>query len=176
MGSRVWNDGRRGVPGPVYARAGGGPAREAGRRGDRSGAAAGLGLVVAAAVLLLAGPAEAQRAAGVGAFVEVPAVAQLDVQPVAVSGGETGERSGLLRIRVRANHTWKLMVTAVPGAGVVEVRSSGTGHAATHRLQPGSETSIAAGGRGSFVLEVEYRWDSGARATELPFTYTLASG
>ena len=176
MRSRVWNDGRGGVPGPVYARAAGGAVREAGRREGRSRAVVGLGLVLAAAVLLLAGPAEAQRTSGVSAFVQVPAVAQLDVQPVAVSGGEAGVRSGLLRIRVRANHAWKLVVTAVPGAGVVEVRSSGPRGAATHRLQPGSETPVAAGGRGSVVLEVEYRWDPGTRWTELPLTYTLSSG
>lgn len=171
MRSSVWDDRRPVPPGPVYAGRAAGGASGSARRGGR--ALALLGPVLVAA-LLLAGPAEAQRSSGGGAFIQVPAVAQLEVEPVAASGGETGAGSGMVRIRVRANHAWKLLVTAAPGGGAVEVRTTGPAGGATHRLRPGSETVVATGGRGSVVIEVEYRGDPGSEPG-LPLTYTLAS-
>lgn len=136
-------------------------------------------LVLSLSILLLsASQVAAQRSATARAVVHVPTVSQLDVQPVSSSPASSSDtRTGLLRVRVRANHHWKVIV-AVP-AGLDEpvwVRVAGSGEGGSYRLEPGAETVIAAGDGGETEVRVEYRWDAAESDEQaVPLTYTLAS-
>lgn len=130
-------------------------------------------------LLFVASPVSAQDAVTGGAFVQVPAVSELDVEAggssvVATSSGV--ERSGVFRIRVRANHSWKVVLTAPVGAGgTVWVRASGD--VEYRPLEPGMETVVASGERGEAVIAVDYRLegDSVTEVAAVPLTYTLGS-
>lgn len=139
-------------------------------RWERTWSVAAFGLF---GLLFVASPLAAQRAVSGGAFVQVPAVSELDVEV-----GGSAESSGVFRIRVRANHPWKVVLTApVDVGGTVWVRVTGAGEAAYRPLEPGLETVVASGERGAASIEIEYRLE-GARASEVtgvPLTYTLGS-
>lgn len=127
--------------------------------------------------VLMASPASGQRAVSGSALVQVPPVSQLDVETRerAVPAG-TDTRAGVFRVKVRANHGWKVLLAASPSmGGEIRVRDPETGE--YRRLEAGLETVIASGDRGEVILEVEYRWDpaSPEAGASLPLTYTLAS-
>lgn len=137
-------------------------------------------VVVSAAFLTFPAVLSAQRVATGRAVVEVPSVAQLDVEshdPV-VEATSSGQETGVFQIRVRANHTWKVVLAAPVGTEApVWVRVRGEAGTDYRRLDPGSETVVASGQGGERVLEVEYRWEPAASTTvaSIPLTYTLAS-
>lgn len=155
--------------------------------GSRTGAVASYRAIRASAsavllvgMILVAGPASGQRVAMANALVQVPAVSELDVV-LAVSGtsGETGVESqaGVFRVRVRANHGWRLVVaTAADAEGTVWVRNAADGSVAYQPLEPGMELGVASGDRGETVLDVEYRIETGTAGSigSHPLTYTLA--
>lgn len=130
-------------------------------------------------LLLSAAPAEAQRRATGRAVVQIPTVSQLDVQPVTTTLASSSDvRTGLLRVRVRANHEWKVVVAVPTGLDkAVWVRAVGGAATDYRRLEPGTETVIASGDRGETEIRIEYRWDDrgSAEGAALPLTYTLAS-
>lgn len=143
---------------------------------DQRAAVSLAGVLSLAAVAFTASPAAAQHTTQGGAFVQVPAVSQLEVEAVEPTAGESGAESGVYRIRVRANHAWRILVTAAAGAeGSIRVRT-GSGSTA-YRLEPGREAVIASGERGATVVEVEYQWQpSQARVGSAPpLIYTLFS-
>lgn len=140
----------------------------------------GLPALLMAAVLApawAATPCTAQRTAQSAAFVQVPSVSQLDVVSHESLAREGGTEAGVFRIRVRANHPWKVVLSAASGAdGEVWVRSSTDGAGSFNRLDAGAEAVVATGGRGLTVVEIEYRREvvEGSVAA-LPLIYTLAS-
>ncbi len=67
--------------------------------------------------------------------------------------------AGLQRVRVRANHPWRIYVMAPESGQAVWVRSDG---GAYRELEPGAEAALAAGGRGETTVEVAYRTEAGA--------------
>lgn len=165
MGLRAALDGKR------YRRTGGWP----------GGALCASAVLVSSLALLLAvSPVTAQRTATSAAVVQIPPVSELYVEStVGVPATASEPGAGVFRIRVRANHAWKVTLGASVGAGEgVWIRATGTDGSGEYvRLEPGMETVVGTGGQGEAVLEVEYRVESGAAPTvaALPLTYTLAS-
>jgi hypothetical protein len=122
----------------------------------------------------------AQTTATARASVRVGTVSQLDVQAY---GGETtsatAETSSLrtetLRLHVRANHEWKVVLGVGFDAGPVWVCVEGTSDC--ERLAPGTDAVVAAGAAGEVVEGLEVRWDASTYPdiASLPMTYTLAA-
>ena len=147
------------------------------------------------ALLLSASSAAAQRAVAARAVVHVPTVSQLDVEPVATprpsttgasttgasatgasatGASATGALAGVLRLHVRANHRWELMLTVPTGVGAVRVRR--TGATEFERLEPGATMVVARGARGSETVALEYRCEGAASVQQgLPVRPTLAA-
>jgi hypothetical protein len=82
------------------------------------------------------------------------------------------------RVRVRANHRWKVVLSAESGAAAaVWVRTvDGNGASMSQYVEPGADIEVAAGDRGDRVVEVEVRWEASAypSAASLPIRYSLA--
>ncbi|MFO7893912.1 MAG: hypothetical protein R6U63_09265 [Longimicrobiales bacterium] len=146
--------------------------------GSRRGRAMRASTVFAPVLaVLLAGPLGAQQSATSTAVVQVPSISQLDVASHERLAAEAGEQAGVFRIRVRANHAWKVVVTAPVGIdGSVYVRATEHGPVEYRRLDPGAETVVASGGRGEVLVEVEYRREGDAAViASAPLIYTLAA-
>lgn len=155
-------------------------------RGRLPGAAPGRApcvsaLLVAALVSLLsASSAAAQRAVAARAVVHVPTVSQLDVEPLSVprasapGASTTGALTGMLRLHVRANHRWQVMLTAPTGVDAVWVRRAGATE--FERIEPGATMVFARGARGSETVALEYRCEGAvSRQQGLPLRPTLAA-
>ncbi|MGK7312779.1 MAG: hypothetical protein ACN0LA_11130 [Candidatus Longimicrobiales bacterium M2_2A_002] len=143
------------------------------------GAAPGRGarfpLLLAVLILLLsASTAAGQRAVTARAVVHVPTVSQLDVEPVSTAQPPVnGARSGMLRLHVRANHRWKVMLTASSGVDAVWVRRAGA--ARFERIEPGTTMVVARGLSGFETVALEYRCEGASSREVLPFRPTLAA-
>ena len=125
-------------------------------------------------LLLFASPASGQRAATVDASVHVSPVSRLHVDARERPGSGAGDRAGVLRIQVRANHAWKVMVAVPAGReDAIWFRAQGGG-AAYERLEPGAELVVARGTGGAAAVELEYRWVGSSGAASLPLRSTLA--
>jgi hypothetical protein len=124
-------------------------------------------------LVLLAAPLSAQRAATSAVSIRIPTVSQLEVEADETSL-ESGEWAGVFRIRVRANHAWKLVLTASPDLGeTIRVRVGG-GSSPFLALAPGEEMAVTTGHRGRTMVEVEYRREGTApTVASLPLVYTL---
>lgn len=148
--------------------------------GRLPGAAPGRGarvfpLLLAVLILLLsASPAAAQRTVTARAVVHVPTVSQLNVEPVSMApSSAAGARTGMVRLHVRANHRWKVMLTAPSGVDAVWVRQAGATR--FERLVPGTTMVVARGSRGSETFALEYRCEGAPPRELLPFRPTLAA-
>ena len=131
-------------------------------------------LLAVLVLLLSASPAAAQRAVAARAVVHVPTVSQLDVEPVSTTqSSATGARTGGVRLHVRANHRWKVMLTATSGVDAVWVRRVGA--ARFERLEPGTTMVVARGVSGSETVALEYRCEGAPSREALPFSPTLAA-
>lgn len=159
-------------------------AEKEGTRESHSGAVPVLAspaatLLLPLLVLLLSASAVAgQRSANARATIHIPTVSHLDVQPVPTSSWSASEEStGTLRVRVRANHEWKVVVAVPVGLErPVWVRTVGEGGSeAYQRLEPGSEAVIATGGGGATELRVQYRWEGDEASDVPPLRATLAA-
>lgn len=129
-------------------------------------------------LLLSASPVAGQRSANARATIHIPTVSHLDVQPVATSSrSASDEPTGTLRVRVRANHEWKVVVAVPFGLErPVWVRTAGDGGSeAYQRLEPGSEAVIAAGGGGATELRLQYLWEGDGTSDVPPLRATLAA-
>lgn len=149
----------------------------------------GLGWVVPVALVVsallgLAQPATAQRSTTSGVLVQVPAVAELEVEAARQEAPrQTAEQvttGGVFQIRVRSNHEWQLVVAGDPFAAPTGTLYVRTGDEETGELvvvEPGSALAVGAGARGETVIRLEYRWvgEAGERIPDTPLTYTLAS-
>lgn len=155
-----------------------------GQSGERAGAgryAAAVACGLAVSLVGAPAPVSGQGAATAGAVVAVPSVSHLDVESVTAvssSGSPGAATTGVFRIRVRANHPWRILASAeAAGSREIWVRS-GAGDA-FRRLEPGAAAVVGSGGRGEAVIDVEYRWVGGSSGlvadAALPLTYTLAS-
>lgn len=158
-------------------------ARPRGGRGPRRRDISPVWWLCAALVAALAWPSSpvaAQTGMAGAAFVRVPAVSQLDVEPsggAVVSTATGAESTGVVRIRVRANQAWRVVMATAAGEATVWVRIPGAGGGEYQRLEPGVEMVVAVGERGESVVEMAYRveGETTASLTVLPVTYTLAS-
>lgn len=150
--------------------------------------AMGLAAMVLSACLLMPAPMAAQATATGQATVRIGEVSRLDVEHEpgsAVMGGpgdpgrDSGLRTETFRVRVRANHRWKVVLAAEPGAATaLRVRTLGvSGAGGSQYVEPGSAIEVASGERGDRVVEVEVQWQSSAypSAATLPIRYSLAS-
>ena len=127
------------------------------------------------ALLLVATPATGQRSAQVRAVVNVPTVSQLQTDAEEATISPTGTRTGQLRIRIKANRSWKVGIVATPGDGeTVWYRLAD--EASFHQLDPGVETVVARGDGGRTTVTLEYRWEGASETAEgLPLRPTLTA-
>lgn len=120
------------------------------------------------------GPLLAQRSAAGEVSVRVPVVSELEVERVAAPAVDDDGAVRVFRLRVRANRRWQVRVTAPDAERTVWVRTSNAGDAGEYRrLDPGGVVSLATGGRGLVVIEVQCRWQRGAGAPDPALVYTL---
>lgn len=146
----------------------------------------GVVAMVLFASQLMAAPAVAQVTAKGQATVRVGQVSLLDVQHHAsaavgtpgAAGRDAGLRTETYRVRVRANHRWKVVLASESGAATaVWVRTvDGRGASTEQYVEPGASIEVASGDRGDRVVEVEVRWEASAYpgAATLPIRYSLA--
>lgn len=149
-------------------------------------------------MLGVASVADAQGNAAVSATVTVPEVMQLSVLPgggEVVTDGVYREEAGAVLLRVKANRSWKLVLTTSSpelvasnrGAGeaseAVWYRATvvtGNGSSESSFLEATAWGSVAVeGGPGDeIVIRLDYRWPEGG-GTDAPsrgLTYTLSPG
>lgn len=130
--------------------------------------------------LLSAAPATAQRAAGVRATVRVPPILELATERVpgtarAAAVASAGVLEEEVRLRVRSNVPWRLVVTAESSdRGVGEAGGVGAG-AASGEVVTGPATAVGgarslegggvevarSAGRGDAVVAVRVSWPAG---------------
>lgn len=129
-------------------------------------------------------PVVAQMTATGHATVRIGQVSELHVDAYGgtrslASTQPSGLESQVLRVHVRANHRWKVVLAAGHDAAVpvwvYTVDSSGATH--QYRVEAGAEVVVADGSAGERVVEMELRWEASAYigAGPPPITYTLAS-
>lgn len=112
-------------------------------------------------------PAAGQRSAVGQVQVAIPPLSELEVEaPRAVDA-----EAGLQRVRIRANHGWRIYVAAPASDQTVWVRGDGEAY---RPLGPGMETELTTGARGETTIEVAYRTEAGAGG-EVQLNYRLES-
>jgi hypothetical protein len=155
---------------------------------------AGLGPVVAALMLAAALPAgvsaQGDARATAGASITIPRFSHLDVAPVASSshGADDGAEP-TVRLRVRSNHAWSVLVAAGTGAGggpgkvagpgavrgpSIECRADGPHGRAVAVPTSGGSAVVATGGKGKADVVVSCRIPAAVDAAELIWTLTGA--
>ncbi len=133
-----------------------------------------MGLAVMFSCLVSA-PLTAQVTAAGHATVQIGQVSELDVNAY----GGSGSDSEAVRVQVRANHQWKVVLAAgyEAPAPIWVYAADASGTTREYRVEAGSEVVVASGSSGERVVEMELRWEESAYSSvaSLPITYTLAS-